>query len=122
MSSRKLVIHESEGAAAPDICGLAIELINPESSGCKKVSFAKLIIRAKEESRRHFHKKTEEIYYILSGIGKIIIEDQAYDVGPGHSILLPIKFRHQIQNTGEADLIFVCADAPPFDSGDVYEI
>jgi mannose-6-phosphate isomerase-like protein (cupin superfamily) len=121
MSAKRLVLHDSEGVVVPDICGTAIEIINPESAGSTKVSFAKLIIRPGEESRQHYHRVMEEIYYIISGTGRLTIDDKTFEVGPGHAIFLPTGSHHQITNTGEGDLVFVCADAPVFDENDVFE-
>ena len=122
MDQKRLVIHETEGNVVPDICGTAIEMINAETSGSSKISFAKLIIEPGERSRRHFHKETEEIYYILSGQGRVEIGNETFDIGPGHAIFLPINVSHQIFNTGDRKLVFVCADAPVFDPVDVIEI
>ena len=122
MSKKKLVVHETNGNSVPDICGTAIELINPETTDCTKVSFAKLIIDPGNKSRRHYHKETEEIYYILSGSGKIIMNDEEFDICPGHAIFIPIGVSHQIINTSNEQLIFVCADSPIFDPKDVVEI
>lgn len=121
MTGKRLVVHENEGAVVPDICGTAVELINARTSGSTKVSFAKLIIKPGQKSRRHYHKQTEEIYYILSGSGKVRIRDEQFDVGPGYAMLMPIGVSHQITNTSDEDLIFVCADAPVFDESDVYD-
>ena len=121
MSQKRLVIHEKDGAVVPDICGTAVEMINARTADSTKVSFAKLIIAPGQRSRRHYHKETEEIYYILTGSGKVIIGAEGFEVGPGHAIFLPIGVSHQIINTGDHDLVFVCADAPVFDEGDVFE-
>lgn len=121
MSQKRLVIHESEGKVVPDICGTAIEMINAETAGSSKISFAKLIIEPGVQSRRHFHKETEEIYYILSGQGKVEVGNDTFDIGPGHAIFLPLNVSHQIFNTGDQKLVFVCADAPVFDTSDVIE-
>lgn len=121
MIQKKLIIHETEGEVVPDICGIAVELINEKTAGATKISFAKLIIKPGEKSRPHYHKNTEEIYYILSGTGKIIIDHESLNIRPGHAILLPLGSHHQIINTGADDLTFVCADAPVFDPRDVFE-
>jgi mannose-6-phosphate isomerase-like protein (cupin superfamily) len=121
VSKKRLVVHETEGAVVPDICGTAIEMINSDTAGATKVSFAKLIINPGKASQRHYHKETEEIYFILAGSGRVIIDEESFDVRPGHAILLPIGVHHQIFNTGNQDLVFVCADAPVFDPEDVYE-
>jgi len=121
MPTKKFVVHEDEGAVVPDICGTAIEMINARTSGATKVSFAKLIIEPQQKSRRHYHKKTEEIYYILSGCGEVSIGNESFEVRPGHAILLPIGTKHEISNSGNQNLVFVCADAPVFDPEDVFE-
>ena len=121
MGQKRLVIHETEGSVVPDICGTAIEMINAETAGSTKISFAKLIIEPGHRSRRHFHKETEEIYYILSGQGRVEIGNETFNVGPGHAIFLPIDTYHQIANTGDQNLVFVCSDAPVFDPNDVIE-
>jgi mannose-6-phosphate isomerase-like protein (cupin superfamily) len=115
------VIHETEGAIVPDICGTAVELINAEGSGTRKVSFAKLIIEPFKESKKHHHKVMEEVYYLLRGTARVTIGDDAHDVREGHAVFLPPNVDHQIRNTGDQELIFVCANGPPFDPGDVYE-
>ena len=120
-TDKKLVIHEDDGDVVPDICGTAVEMINARTAGTTKVSFAKLIIKPGQKSRPHYHDITEEIYYILSGTGTVIIGDDAFDIRQGHAIFLPIGSRHQIINKGDSDLVFVCADAPVFDSNDVIE-
>ena len=121
MKGKKLVIHESEGIAVPDICGTAIEIINSKTAGCKKVSFAKLIINPGEKSRCHHHEVTEEIYYITEGSGIVIIDDNKFNVFKGHAIFIPIGSKHQIINSGDSYLVFVCSDAPVFDPADVIE-
>lgn len=121
MGQKRLVIHESEGKVVPDICGTAIEMINAETAGSSKLSFAMLIIEPGERSRRHFHKETEEIYYILSGQGRVEIDNETFDIRQGHAIFLPIGSYHQISNTGDQKLIFVCSDAPVFNPEDVIE-
>ena len=122
MTNQKLVINEREGVVVPDICGIAVELINRTTAGATKMSLAKLIIAPGEKSRRHYHKVTEEIYYILSGVGRGTIGDESFNIEPGFAILLPTGMMHEILNTGEQELIFVCADAPVFNEEDVFEV
>ena len=121
MGEKRLVIHENEGERVPDICGVAIELINQETSTPNNVSLAIIILDSQKESEAHYHKKTEEIYYILEGKATIVINDKRYEVKPGHAILLPLNSTHKIINAGDVPLKLVCADSPPFDPEDVYK-
>jgi len=122
MKKPKMVIHESEGKVEPDICGTVIEMINPASSASTKLSFAKLIISPMEKSQKHYHLKTEEVYFILSGSGEMIIGDEAFSIREGHAIFIPIGAPHQIINKTHQNLIFVCADSPVFEADDVFEV
>jgi mannose-6-phosphate isomerase-like protein (cupin superfamily) len=121
MGEKRLVIHENEGERIPDICGVAIELINEETSTPKNVSLAVIILDPGKTSEPHYHKRTEEIYYILEGTAAIVINDNRYEVKPGHAILLPLNSVHQIINTAGVPLKLICADSPPFDPKDVFK-
>jgi mannose-6-phosphate isomerase-like protein (cupin superfamily) len=54
-------------------------------------------------------------------MGKVTIGDGSFDIEPGCAIFLPTGIIHEIMNTGDQELIFVCADAPVFDEEDVFE-
>ena len=48
---------------------------------------------------------TEETQYILTGTGKLYLEDgTAHAVGPGSVFVLPTPMRHDLENTGEETL------------------
>jgi quercetin dioxygenase-like cupin family protein len=48
---------------------------------------------------------TEETQYIISGTGKLHIEDgTTYPVGPGSVFVLPTPLRHDLENTGKETL------------------
>jgi mannose-6-phosphate isomerase-like protein (cupin superfamily) len=66
----------------------------------------------------HYHPRTEEIYYILSGAGRMYLEKTVEDVGPGDAIAIPPGARHQITNTGDATLKFLCCCVPAYEHDD----
>jgi mannose-6-phosphate isomerase-like protein (cupin superfamily) len=66
----------------------------------------------------HFHRRTEEIYYILDGRGRMQIESEQREVGPGDSIAIPPGARHTITNTGAQTLRFLCCCAPAYEHED----
>jgi len=121
MRRKRIVIHEDEGERVPDICGTAIELINKRTSIPNKVSLAIIILDVGKESEEHYHKKTEEIYYILEGCGVVMIDSTRYEIKPGHAVFLPINSLHKIINAADKPLKLVCADSPPFDPNDVFK-
>lgn len=120
MNRKHINIRESDGKETPDICGSAIDLINPDIAGSKKISLATIYIDVGKSSRAHYHKVTEEIYYFLEGHGRVIVEDQIFNVEPGSAVYIPLDKLHQVVNDSTIRLKFLSADAPPFEPADIY--
>lgn len=55
-------------------------------------------------SGEHVHSRTEELYFIVSGTGMMIIDGQAYSVGSGDLILTGLGTRHGLRNVGPHEL------------------
>ena len=49
----------------------------------------------------HDHEATEQVYYFLSGKGRMKIDGQMYDVREGDAVHIPPKIKHQIFNDGD---------------------
>lgn len=72
-------------------------------------------------TQRHYHRISEEFYYILEGGGTMEINGEAREVGPGDAILIPAGAWHQIRSQKEGDsLRFLCCCAPPYAHDDTY--
>jgi len=67
---------------------------------------------------RHYHKLSEEFYFLLEGTGTMEINGQTREVTPGDAILIPPGSWHQI--TATAPLRFLCCCAPPYAHEDTY--
>lgn len=66
----------------------------------------------------HVHARTEEIYFIIAGSGRMRLGEEVNEVGPGDLIVTALGDRHGIEAIGDEDLEFVCAEAmPPSISG-----
>jgi mannose-6-phosphate isomerase-like protein (cupin superfamily) len=113
-------MRENDGQEFPDICGTAIDLINPETAASEKISIAVIYIDPGKSSTPHYHKVTEEIYYFLEGHGRVIIEDEVYKVSSGSAVYIPLFKLHEVINDSAIRLKFLSADAPPYDLTDVY--
>jgi mannose-6-phosphate isomerase-like protein (cupin superfamily) len=68
----------------------------------------------------HHHVKTEEIYYILEGSGRMRVGSETKPVGPGDAIAIPPGASHQISNTGLDNLRFLCCCAPGYEHDDTF--
>ena len=61
---------------------------------------------------RHEHKDVEEIYYIVSGRGKMTAGDEEEEVTGGDAIYLPpLKVHSSLENAGTHPLRFICVGA-----------
>jgi mannose-6-phosphate isomerase-like protein (cupin superfamily) len=81
-------------------------------------SLAEATLPAGTATERHHHKRSEEIYYLLEGSGRMEIDGETREVGPGDAILIPPGSRHQIHAL--SDLRFLCCCAPPYSHEDTY--
>src|SRR5215472_19087571 len=79
-------------------------------------SLAEARVAAGGRTERHYHKLTEEIYFILEGAGEIELDCERRMVGPGDAILIPSGAWHTII-AAEA-LRFLCCCAPPYSHED----
>jgi mannose-6-phosphate isomerase-like protein (cupin superfamily) len=66
----------------------------------------------------HYHPVTEEIYYILSGRGRMQIGDEVREVEPGDAIAIPPGAIHTIENIGQETLKMLCCCAPGYEHED----
>ncbi len=56
----------------------------------------------------HQHNVGEEVYYVMSGRGRMTVNDHTWDVGPGDAIPCTLHDSHGIYNNSDEDLdIFV---------------
>lgn len=63
----------------------------------------------------HLHTGDEEIYFVASGTGTMVVDDEERRIGPGSAVLTQSGSRHGLCNQSTEDLrIFVvCARALP---------
>lgn len=55
----------------------------------------------------HQHDQEEEIYYIISGQGKVLDQDVTKEVGPGDAILTGGGKGHSVENNGVGPLVMM---------------
>lgn len=71
-------------------------------------------------TQRHYHRSSEEIYFILEGHGAMEIDGETRKVGPGDGVLIPPGAWHQICTEGDTPLRFLCCCAPPYSHDDTF--
>ena len=62
----------------------------------------------------HHHEVLEEVYYLLSGRGRMRIGEEEREVGAGDAIYIPRGARHTLSNTGEEPMRILLVCGPAF--------
>lgn len=94
------------------------ELLAHRNSCIRNQSLAEARVPPGASTTPHYHRLTEEIYYILEGHGRMTIADEIRDVAPGDAIAIPPGAVHTILNTGATVLKFLCCCAPAYEHDD----
>jgi mannose-6-phosphate isomerase-like protein (cupin superfamily) len=81
-------------------------------------SLAEASVPAGCATQRHYHRLSEEFYFILEGRGAMELDGNSREVGPGDAILIPPGAWHAI--TARETLRFLCCCAPPYSHDDTY--
>jgi mannose-6-phosphate isomerase-like protein (cupin superfamily) len=93
-------------------------ILDAANAPVKNQSLAEATIPAGGATQRHWHRDSEEFYFLLEGRGLMEIDGETRDVGPGDAILIPAGAWHQI--TATEPLRFLCCCAPPYRHEDTY--
>jgi len=94
------------------------ELMHPARHGCKRQSLAEAVVAPGMATVLHKHHLSEEIYYILAGCGEVRLGNEHHPVTAGDSICILPGIPHNIKNTGDEALLFLCCCSPPYSHED----
>ena len=88
------------------------EILHPDKMDIAlRYSLAHAVVKPGETSFKHA-LKTSEIYIILEGKGRMVIDNEAQEVSKGHVVYIPPNAVQCIENIGTGDLIFYCIVDP----------
>lgn len=94
------------------------ELLAHRNSAIRNQSLAEARLAPGTSTQEHYHIKTEEIYYITHGSGRIRIEGEMLEVKPGDAIAIRPGQKHKLWNTGAETLRLLCCCAPAYEHDD----
>ena len=94
------------------------ELLAYRNSVIRNQSLAEARLPVGGSTQEHYHIKTEEIYLITSGRGRMRIDGEEHDVIVGDAIAIPPGSRHKLWNVGDAPLRLLCCCAPAYEHED----
>lgn len=94
------------------------ELLSHRNSVIRHQSLAEALLLPGQSTDEHYHAKTEEIYFLTHGRGRMRIGTEVRDVEAGDAIAIPPGQRHKLWNTGTEVLRLLCCCAPAYEHAD----
>ena len=98
------------------------EIIGLEAGDAKSHSLARVTIKPGKASAPHFHKISDESYFILSGTATMNIDGVEFSLQQGEAVLIEPLEVHQIHNFGDDDLVFLAVCVPAWHPDDSFEM
>ena len=93
-------------------------ILDATNAPVEKQSLAEASLPAGGETQRHYHKLSEEIYFILEGQAMMEVDGEVREIGPGDAILIAPNAWHQVNAT--TSIRFLCCCAPVYSHEDTY--
>ena len=107
-----LLRHEDEAVKERSACGHRYRLISQDDENVAAWAHAVDIDGAKP----HYHKRATELYYVLEGSGKVVLDGKEQEVRPGTMVHIPAGVVHGA--IGQMRVLVV--GIPDIDDSDVY--
>src|SRR6266852_104397 len=76
------------------------ELLAYRNSAIRNQSLAEARLPVGSSTQEHYHARTEEIYFITAGQGRMRLEMELAEVRAGDAIAIPPGKKHKLWNTG----------------------
>jgi mannose-6-phosphate isomerase-like protein (cupin superfamily) len=83
-------------------------------------SLAEATLEPAQATERHYHRVTEEIYFVLKGSGRMEVDGETRTVRRGDAVLIPPGAWHTIENNGSSELRILCCCSPPYSHDDTF--
>lgn len=94
------------------------ELLAYRNSVIRNQSLAEARLKPGQSTEEHYHARTEEIYFITHGSGRMRVDQEVQEVRAGDAIAIPPGKRHKLWNTGTEPLRLLCCCAPCYEHSD----
>jgi len=96
-----------------ETCGDIRCLIEEKDNAAAEVHHVKI-----QDAKMHFHAKTDEIYYVIEGSGKMILDGDEVEMHQGVVVYVPRGTRHKA--IGDLTVLVVCV--PRGVLNDIHEV
>jgi mannose-6-phosphate isomerase-like protein (cupin superfamily) len=96
------------------------ELAGPAWTAARNQSLAEATLPPGGETAEHYHPRAEELYYFVSGAGRMRLGDagEGEPVGVGDCVVIPPGVAHKLWNPGPDPLVLLCCCSPAYSDDD----
>ena len=84
-----------------ETCGQIRPLIEEKDGAAAEVHHLEIT-----EARLHYHERTDEIYYVLAGAGRMRLDDEEIELRPDVAVYVPRGVKHKAW--GSLKVLVVC--------------
>ena len=96
------------------------ELFGRPTGGVEHQSLAEATLAPGQATQRHYHRASEEIYFVLDGEGEMELDGERRPVGAGDAVAIPAGAWHELRAEGDRPLRILCSCAPPYRHEDTF--
>jgi len=111
MAAGYTIRHRNDAPTVPCPCGDSTRILTAADAGPCSVHVTRI-----RDSVKHYHQRCDEVYYILHGHGKMELDDEVFDIAPGHVIHIAAGTRHRLVAVDEVTTLVMAI--PAFDPTD----
>lgn len=100
---------------------LIYELFRGTGTNIQNMSIASGYLKPGQKALPHFHKSSEEIYYVVVGFGEVRIGNVTEKILQGDAVYIPVGAIHALENTSQFVIMKILAiSSPSYEDGDIF--
>lgn len=90
------------------------ELMHPSLHGGRAQSLAEATVPPGAKTLLHRHVRTEELYHVTAGSGRMTLGESKFDIAPGDTVLIPPGTPHRVEANSDEPLVLLCCCSPAY--------
>ena len=114
LDQEKILVRAQDGASV-------YELLSPQERQMLGMSLAMGELPPHKKAILHYHILSQELYYVISGTGRITLDDKTADIKQGSVIVVPRYTVHGLENNSSRPLHVLCLAAPAYADYDFHK-
>lgn len=75
-----------------------------EDENCK---VKKITVNAGQKLSLQSHEKRNETWVFVKGSGRVVLDEEFFEVEKGNAVLIPVGCKHRVLNNTENELVFI---------------